>query len=91
MLRRESTDTGASSRITAALVHQFFTPTALFAFAHTSGQAMAKAEPGNTRVCPPLGENPATTSAPQRPDAPYPGASRYLTAHTPAVPRVLCR
>ncbi len=37
---------------------------------------------------PPLGENPAAASAPERPSAPYHRASRPSTAHTPAVLQV---
>lgn len=41
-----------------------------------------------TPARPPLGENPAAASAPERPSAPYHRAPRPLTAHTPAVLQV---
>ncbi len=91
MLRSTPTTVGASSRITIPFVHMFFTPTALFAFAHTSGHVMAKAEPGNRPAYPPLGENPASASRPERPSTPHHGRSRSRTAPTPAVPQAFRR
>ncbi|WNZ07986.1 hypothetical protein P8T65_10570 [Streptomyces sp. 11x1] len=41
-----------------------------------------------TPARPPLGENPAAASSPERPSAPHHRASRPLTAHTPAALQV---